>query len=80
MTKREELLDEIEKSVMTKSFFETSVTEDDKYQLPAAMWEQAIKKAPNKKHIDKLRDNYPLSIIEKYSSMLLLLTFIKFLL
>lgn len=63
--KREELLDEIERGVMSKSFFEASVTEEDKFMLPPAMWEQAINKIPNKKLLEKLRDSYPMILIEK---------------
>ncbi|RZC43002.1 uncharacterized protein BDFB_011753, partial [Asbolus verrucosus] len=38
VVKREELLDEIEQNLVSKSFFETSVIEEDKCQLPAAMF------------------------------------------
>ncbi|EFA06809.2 uncharacterized protein LOC662519 [Tribolium castaneum] len=68
--KREELLDEIEKGILAKSFFETSVTPEDKFLLPPAMWEQAINKIPNKKLLEKLRDNYPMILIEKFLKLL----------
>jgi hypothetical protein len=63
--KREELLDEIEQGIVSKSIFETSVTAEDKFQLPAAMWEQVINKAPNRKNLEKLRDTYPMILVEK---------------
>ncbi|KAJ3638080.1 hypothetical protein MTP99_001488 [Tenebrio molitor] len=68
--KREELLDEIEQGIVSKSIFETSVTAEDKFQLPAAMWEQVINKAPNRKNLEKLRDTYPMILVEKFLELL----------
>ncbi|KAJ3648501.1 hypothetical protein Zmor_020299 [Zophobas morio] len=68
--KREEILDEIERSVLSKSVFETSVTAEDKFLLPAYMWEQAINKAPNKKHLERLFEVYPAILIEKFLQLL----------
>ena len=68
MLKREEILDEIERSVLSKSVFETSVTAEDNVLDPAELVEQAINKAPNKKHLERLFEVYPAILIEKYSS------------
>lgn len=51
---------------MPQSFFDSSLQAEDKYALPAAMWEQAINKPPSKKNMERLQANYPLVVIEKY--------------
>ncbi|KAI4468961.1 hypothetical protein MML48_2g00002950 [Holotrichia oblita] len=56
--KREEVLDNIEAS-MPKSFFDASISGQDKYELPSIMWEQAINKAPAKRHLTHLQERYP---------------------
>lgn len=50
---------------MPQSFFDTSMQPEDKFVLPAAMWEQAINKPPAKKNMEKLQATYPLALIEK---------------
>ncbi|KAF5283976.1 hypothetical protein FQR65_LT13668 [Abscondita terminalis] len=67
---REEVLDEIEHQTMPLSFFDVSVQPEDKVELPAAMWEQAINKVPNKKLMDKLFNAYPNVLIEKFLDLL----------
>ncbi|KAJ8970893.1 hypothetical protein NQ314_000980 [Rhamnusium bicolor] len=67
VAKREELLDEIEARNMPKSFFDASeVAPEDKYELPAAMWEQAIDKIPTKKQMESLQIAYPVVLIERF--------------
>ncbi|XP_050515734.1 uncharacterized protein LOC114345139 [Diabrotica virgifera virgifera] len=68
VAKREEILDEIEeKLVPPKSFFDVSEPAvEDKYKLPAAMWEQVIEKAPARKIMELLLQAYPLAVVKKY--------------
>lgn len=65
VAKREEYLDDVAQKTMPASFWEYSVQPEDKFELPAAMWEQAINKAPLKRHMELLQTAYPLSLIEK---------------
>lgn len=58
MKKREEVLDNIEAS-LPKSFFDATIAAQDKYELPSIMWEQAINKAPAKRHLTHLQERYP---------------------
>ncbi|XP_074034385.1 uncharacterized protein [Leptinotarsa decemlineata] len=67
VAKREEILDDLEEKLMPKSFFDISEPlPEDIYKLPAAMWEQAIDKAPTKQHMDRLLKNYPLPLVKKF--------------
>ncbi|XP_056636814.1 uncharacterized protein LOC130445274 [Diorhabda sublineata] len=68
VAKREEILDDVEeKLIAPQSFFDVSEpTPEDKYKLPAAMWEQMIDRAPNKKLMERLLQAYPLPLIKKY--------------
>lgn len=59
------MLDEIEDEIKSKSFFDTAAEPQDKYLLPAAMWEQVINRPPARKNMILLQENYPLSLIEK---------------
>ncbi|KAK9873406.1 hypothetical protein WA026_022465 [Henosepilachna vigintioctopunctata] len=70
IAKREEVLDEIEQKIMTQSFFDDSALPEDKYELPSVMWEQAINKYPNRSNIDKLKQAYPLFMIEAFVDLL----------
>lgn len=70
IAKRESMLDDIEEALLPQSFFETTLEPDDKFELPSAMWEQAINKAPSKKHMEKLQGAYPLGVIEKFLEFL----------
>lgn len=67
MAKREELLDEIEVKILPKSLLEFSseIQPEDRYEFPAAMWQQAIDKIPTKKQMDHMQVVYPLILIEK---------------
>ncbi|VEN48521.1 unnamed protein product [Callosobruchus maculatus] len=65
--RREEILDNLEEKLMPKSFFDVSdVLPEDKYKMPAAMWEQAIDKIPAKNHMESLQKAYPLVVIMKF--------------
>lgn len=70
IAEREEVLDDIEDRVMPKSFFDTSVLPQDKFEFPAAMWEQAINKVPTMKLIERLLAVYPVFIIERFLKLL----------
>lgn len=59
------MLDDIGDKVVPKSFFETSVRPDDKFELPAIMWQEAINKAPSKKNQERLLETYPVFLVEK---------------
>lgn len=51
---------------MPKSFFDVSEPiPEDKYLMPAAMWEKAIEKNPNKKNMERLLQAYPLILVKK---------------
>lgn len=53
--------------MLPKSILEFSDTlPEDKYEFPAAMWEQAIDKIPTKKQMDRLQLAYPIILIEKW--------------
>ncbi|GJQ82431.1 hypothetical protein Trydic_g11845 [Trypoxylus dichotomus] len=67
--KREEVLDNIE-ATLPKSFFDTSVMHQDKYELPSIMWEQAINKAPTKKNLANLQERYPEMVNRKFLRLL----------
>ncbi|KAF7280617.1 uncharacterized protein LOC143204855 [Rhynchophorus ferrugineus] len=66
VAKREEILDDIEEKVMPHLFEISETHPDDEYQLPAAMWQQAIDKMPSKKQIDLLKETYPIPVVEKF--------------
>lgn len=66
IAKREEVLDDIEEKIKPKSFFESTIMEEDKFELPSAMWEQVINRAPSKKHMEQLQAGYPLLVVERY--------------
>ncbi|XP_045476907.1 uncharacterized protein LOC123682369 [Harmonia axyridis] len=70
ISKREEILDEIEQKLMPESFFDDSALPEDKYELPAVMWEQAINKYPSKANIAKLKAHYPMFLVEKFVELL----------
>lgn len=63
MAKREEILDEVGEK-LPKSFFEQSYLEEDKFVLPSLMWQQAINKAPNRRHVESMQAVYPLWLID----------------
>lgn len=63
-------MDDLEERVMPKSFFESSVLPQDKYEFPAAMWEQAINKVPTMKVIERLQAVYPVLVIERFLKLL----------
>ncbi|KAF2885988.1 hypothetical protein ILUMI_20185, partial [Ignelater luminosus] len=67
---RQEVLDDIQEKTLPPSFFDISVQEQDKIDLPGAMWEQAINKQPNKKNMDALFAKYPHVLIEKFLDLL----------
>ncbi|KAK4884846.1 hypothetical protein RN001_001117 [Aquatica leii] len=67
---REEILDELEHQTMPLSFFDVSVQPEDKIELPAAMWEQAINKVPKRQLMEKLFNQYPNVVIEKFLDLL----------
>lgn len=58
-------MDDIEQKLMPQSFFDDSALPEDKYELPAVMWEQAINKYPNRGNINKLKEKYPMFLIQK---------------
>lgn len=61
------MLDEIEGRMLPRSLLEFSdVQPEDKYEFPAAMWEQAIDKIPTKKQMERLQVAYPVIVIEKF--------------
>ncbi|CAH1169550.1 unnamed protein product [Phaedon cochleariae] len=67
VAKREEVLDQIEDKMMRKSFFDVSEPQpEDRYKLPAAMWQQAIDRAPAKGHMDRLLKMYPMYLVKKF--------------
>ncbi|XP_022914679.2 myosin heavy chain, clone 203-like [Onthophagus taurus] len=66
---REEVLDNIEKS-LPKSFFDMSLSEEDRYKLPSLMWEQAICKAPQKKNLITLQETYPGILVKKFIELM----------
>ncbi|XP_018567603.1 uncharacterized protein LOC108908153 [Anoplophora glabripennis] len=67
VAKREELLDELEDKMLPRSMLEFSdAAPEDKYEFPAAMWEQAIDKIPTKKQMERLQTAYPVILIEKF--------------
>ncbi|KAJ8924526.1 hypothetical protein NQ315_007324 [Exocentrus adspersus] len=67
VAKREELLDDLEEKVIPISLLQVSdIQPEDKYEFPAAMWEQAIDKIPTKKQMARLQDSYPYILIEKF--------------
>ncbi|XP_017780750.1 PREDICTED: uncharacterized protein LOC108565682 [Nicrophorus vespilloides] len=67
---REEMLDDIE-ATLKASFFDASEVEDeDKYELPAAMWEYVINRPPNKKNMEAMQVMYPVFLVEKFMALL----------
>ncbi|KAF2901326.1 hypothetical protein ILUMI_04860 [Ignelater luminosus] len=70
MLHRHEVVDDVQEKPLPPSVFDTSVQEQDKIDLPAAMWEQAINKQPNKKNMDALFEKYPHVLIEKFLELL----------
>lgn len=70
VAKREEILDDIEQKVMPQLFEVTAVEPDEEYQLPAAMWQQAIEKMPNKRHMESLKMMYPIPVVEQFIILL----------
>lgn len=59
------MLDDIE-ATLKASFFDASEVEDeDKYELPAAMWEYVINRPPNKKNMEAMQVMYPVFLVEK---------------
>ncbi|XP_030763780.1 uncharacterized protein LOC115888254 [Sitophilus oryzae] len=63
---REEILDNIEDKIMPHLFEASEVEPDDEYQLPAAMWQQAIDKMPSRKQLVLLKERYPIPVVEKF--------------
>lgn len=59
------MLDDIADRVVPRSFFETSIPPEDKYELPALMWKEAIHKAPSKNNKEKLYETYPEFLVDK---------------
>ncbi|XP_066146387.1 uncharacterized protein [Euwallacea fornicatus] len=67
---REEFLDDTEQKVMRQLFEVPQVEPDDEYQLPAAMWQQAIEKMPHRRHMEALKQKYPNTVVKKFISYL----------
>lgn len=66
VARREEILDDIEEKMMPHLFEVSAIEPDDEYQLPAAMWQQAIEKMPNRRQMTALKDTYPGPIVERF--------------
>lgn len=67
---REEVLDNIG-AELEQSFFEASgIAEENKYELPCAMWEYCINKPPTKKAITTLKETYPPFLVEIFLQLM----------
>ncbi|KAL1506659.1 hypothetical protein ABEB36_005984 [Hypothenemus hampei] len=66
VARREEILDDIEQKIIPHIFDVSTIEPDDEYQLPAAMWQQAIEKMPSRKQMDSLKQKYPIPVVERF--------------
>ncbi|CAG9765463.1 unnamed protein product [Ceutorhynchus assimilis] len=70
VARREEILDDIEQKMLPQLFDVSATEPEDEYQLPAAMWQQAIEKMPSRRQMEHLKLAYPIPVVERFIVLL----------